>query len=38
MIFGDIPTLDTVLASIKALQEAINSVASKPASRKGAPA
>ena len=38
MIFGDIPTLDTVLASFKALQEAINSVASKPASRKGAPA
>jgi len=38
MIFGDIPTLDTVLASIEALQEAINSVAAKPASRKGAPA
>lgn len=38
MIFGDIPTLDTVLASIEALQETIKAGAAKPASRKGAPA
>ncbi len=38
MIFGDIPPLDTVLASVKALQEAINTSASEPASRRGASA
>ena len=38
MIFGDIPPLDTVLASVTALQEAINAAAPKPASRTGEPA
>ncbi|MDP2371404.1 nucleotidyl transferase AbiEii/AbiGii toxin family protein [Rhodoferax sp.] len=38
MIFGDIPPLDTVLASVAALQEAINAEAAKPASRRGATA
>ena len=36
MIFGDIPTLDTVLASIAVLQESVNTPAAKPAPRKGA--
>ncbi len=30
MIFGDIPSLDTVLASVAALQEAINAARPKP--------
>ena len=38
MIFGDIPPLDTVLASVATLQEAINTAARKPASRTGEPA
>ncbi len=37
MIFGDIPSLDVVLTSVAALQEAINAAAPKPASRKRAP-
>ena len=38
MIFGDIPPLDTVLASVAALQEAINTAAVKPDSRMVTPA
>lgn len=38
MIFGDIPPLDTVLASVAALQDAINTAAAKPDSRMVAPA
>lgn len=38
MIFDDIPPLDTVLASVAALQEAINAAAAQPASSKGVPA
>lgn len=38
MIFGDIPPLDTVLASVTALQEAINAAAAKPDLRMVAPA
>lgn len=30
MIFGDIPSLDTVLASVVALQDAINATAPRP--------
>ncbi|CAM3822422.1 nucleotidyl transferase AbiEii/AbiGii toxin family protein [Polaromonas hydrogenivorans] len=37
MIFGDIPRLDTVLASVAALQEAINAAAPKAALRTAAP-
>lgn len=38
MIFGDIPPLDTVLASVAALQEAINVPATQPDSNRGVPA
>jgi hypothetical protein len=38
MIFGDIPPLDTVLASVAALQDAINTTAAKPDWRMVAPA
>lgn len=38
MVFGDIPHLDTVLASVEALQHAINAAAAKPAPRRGASA
>lgn len=38
MIFGDIPPLDTVLTSVTALQEAINTAAAKPDSRMVVPA
>lgn len=38
MIFGDIPPLDTVLASVEALQKAINAADPKPAFRTGEPA
>ena len=37
MIFGDIPPLDTVLASVAALQKAINTATPNPASRTAAP-
>jgi Nucleotidyl transferase AbiEii toxin, Type IV TA system len=36
MIFGDIPPLDTVLASVASLQEAINAQAGKPTLSRGA--
>lgn len=35
MIFGDIPPLDTVLASVSSLQEALNTAATQAASRRG---
>ena len=38
MIFGDIPPLDTVLASVAALQKAINTATPTPAPRTAAPA
>lgn len=38
MIFGDIPSLDTVLTSVAGLQEAINTAAPRPASRTREPA